>query len=556
MHLSPSVLLGLASLGITASAAPVETRTSSLAAPDDFVKVNGTGFTLNGGPFKFHGTNNYYLPVNSKQLTDEFFPVAESLQIKVIRTWAFADTLASQAGKNGIWFQSFNGTDVKINEGDDGLKMLDYVVEQSGKRGMKLILALVNNWSDFGGMDLYVEAMGGTTHGDFYTNEKVKQTYMNYVKNIVTRKNPLTGVPYNEDPAIFAWELTNEARCKGSTLERGDNCSPATIASWMTEMSAFVKSLDSNHLVTTGDEGFYARPDQAYPDNGSDGVDIEQHMQIPTIDYGTFHTYPEHFKRDPKTYGPQTVRDHSATAEKFGKPIVWEEYGLIAKDTRAQIIPEWHAAVQQSAVSGTLVWMVAGPSYPDFDGFTVHPDDPFIQQLIKDPIAAIASGNSTPTGSPPTSTPAPSTALCAGTTVTATDASARAWGFENGQSCLMATCTGTTVTKTDTAGRAWGFENGKSCLVPTCGSTTAITATDSSARAWGFENGNSCLIPTCATTRTITATDSSARSWGFEDGRSCLIPTCSGGSATAVTSVDSQGRRWGFENGFSCLIPQ
>ncbi|KAI9015012.1 glycoside hydrolase superfamily [Gaertneriomyces semiglobifer] len=538
MHLAPSVWLGLASLGITASAAPVETRTSSLAALDGFVKVNGSGFTVNGSPFKFHGTNNYYLPVNSKQLTDEFFPIAESLQIQVIRTWAFADTLASQAGKNGIWFQSFNGTDVKINEGDDGLKMLDYVVEQSGKRGMKLVLALVNNWSDFGGMDLYVEAMGGTTHGDFYTNDKVKQTYMNYAKNIVTRKNSLTGVPYNEDPAIFAWELTNEARCKGSKLERGDNCSPATIASWMTEMSAFVKSLDSNHLVTTGDEGFYARPDQAYPDNGSDGVDIEKHMQIPTIDYGTFHTYPEHFKRDPKTYGPQTVRDHSATAEKFGKPIVWEEYGLIAKDTRAEIIPEWHAAVRQSAISGTLVWMVAGPSYPDFDGFTVHPDDPFIQQLIKDPIAAITSGNSPGDGGPPsptspetppistgTSTPGSSAALCAGTTITATDASARAWGFENGQSCLMATCTSTTITKTDTAGRAWGFENGKSCLVPTCGST-----------------------------RTITATDSSARPWGFENGRSCLIPTCSRGSATAVTSVDSQGRRWGFENGFSCLI--
>ena len=41
----------------------------------------------------------------------------------------------------------------------------------------------------------------------------------------------------------------NEPRCVG--------CPAGTVADWMTEMAAHVKSLDANHLVATGAEGFF-----------------------------------------------------------------------------------------------------------------------------------------------------------------------------------------------------------------------------------------------------------------------------------------------------------
>ena len=49
-------------------------------------------------------------------------------------------------------------------------------------------------------------------------------------------------------PLCPGWNLINEPRCYrcGAALQR-----------WAAEMASFVKSLDSNHLLTLGSEGFY-----------------------------------------------------------------------------------------------------------------------------------------------------------------------------------------------------------------------------------------------------------------------------------------------------------
>lgn len=53
---------------------------------------------------------------------------------------------------------------------------------------------------------------------------------------------------FTSPPAVFAWDLVNEPRC----YKCGD-----TLAQWVAEMAAFVKGIDSNHLLTVGEEGFY-----------------------------------------------------------------------------------------------------------------------------------------------------------------------------------------------------------------------------------------------------------------------------------------------------------
>ncbi len=58
--------------------------------------------------------------------------------------------------------------------------------------------------------------------------------------------------PYDPHPTPpdRAWDLINEPACR--------DCPPGTIAGWVREMAAYVKGLDSKHLLTVGEEGFYS----------------------------------------------------------------------------------------------------------------------------------------------------------------------------------------------------------------------------------------------------------------------------------------------------------
>ena len=38
------------------------------------------------------------------------------------------------------------------------------------------------------------------------------------------------------------------------------SCTPETITTWAKDISAFIKSIDKNHLVSVGDEGFFNEP--------------------------------------------------------------------------------------------------------------------------------------------------------------------------------------------------------------------------------------------------------------------------------------------------------
>ena len=70
---------------------------------------------------------------------------------------------------------------------------------------------------------------------------------------------------------------------------------------WIEEMASYVKSLDSNHLLTVGSEGYYAtKSDGRCVINPSDyagtvGTDFIRNHQAPGIDFSTVHAYPDHW---------------------------------------------------------------------------------------------------------------------------------------------------------------------------------------------------------------------------------------------------------------------
>ena len=46
------------------------------------------------------------------------------------------------------------------------LSGFDKVVKAADKTGIKLLVALTNNWADYGGMDVYTVNLGGQYHDD------------------------------------------------------------------------------------------------------------------------------------------------------------------------------------------------------------------------------------------------------------------------------------------------------------------------------------------------------------------------------------------------------
>jgi mannan endo-1,4-beta-mannosidase len=205
----------------------------------------------------------------------------------------------------------------------------------------------VNNWDDYGGINTYNAAFGSNAT-TFYTDGPTQKAYKNYIKTLVTR--------YRSSPAVFAWELCNEPRCHG--------CDSSVVTTWATGISQYIKSLDPNHLVTLGDEGWLAPADGlgdgSYAYSGAEGVDFVANLKIKTLDYGVFHLYPNSWGYN-YTWGSEWIAQHDSLGAKAGKPVILEEYGTPFPHNHTGTEAPWQEAVLDSGLAADQIWQFATP---------------------------------------------------------------------------------------------------------------------------------------------------------------------------------------------------
>ncbi|PPR01176.1 hypothetical protein CVT24_006052 [Panaeolus cyanescens] len=347
--------------------APTPTTTSPPPASTGFVKVSGTRFTLNGAKYTVVGGNSYWVGLSGLSDTDmntAFSDIAKAGGT-TCRTWGFNEVTSA----SGTYYQSWSGSSPTVNTGSSGLQSFDRVVSAAKKNNIRLIVALTNNWADYGGMDVYVkQILNSNNHDLFYTDSRVKTAFKNYIGTFVSR--------YANEPTIMAWELANEPRCRGSSGTSSGSCNPSTITTWIQEIAAYIKSVDSNHLVAVGDEGFYNKPSApTYPYQGSEGIDFDANLKVSGIDFGTFHSYPEHWgqSNDITNWGTQWIKDHAASQNSIGKPVILEEFGTTSN--KDSVYTAWFNAIISSGLAGDLVWqsgsrLSSGSSHDD--GFTLN----------------------------------------------------------------------------------------------------------------------------------------------------------------------------------------
>lgn len=385
-----AVLVGLVALAGTIAAS---TPASAGTAPA-FVTRSGARLRSDHHDFRFAGTNNYYLFYQSPAMVDDVLARAAAATFTVVRTWGWSDTGALDGTEstvsrpNGVYFQYWDGSQPAYNDGADGLAHLDYVIWKAGREGIKLIIPFTNNWSDFGGMDQYVRWAGLTHHDDFYTSATIRAWFKDYIAHLLNHVNPLTGLAYKDDPTVMAWELANEPRCGGSgRYPASAGCTTATLTGWARDVSDYIKTVDWHHLVGVGDEGFYCTDptgtDQTT--NCASGVDTRALTGLPSIDYMSYHLYPDSWGKD-AAWGTRWISQHDLDAHRLGKPAILGEFGYQDKATRNPVYQTWTNAFAFTGGTGLTYWMLAGQQddgspYPDYDGYTVYCPSPVCQTL-------------------------------------------------------------------------------------------------------------------------------------------------------------------------------
>jgi mannan endo-1,4-beta-mannosidase len=322
--------------------------------------------TLKGSPFRFGGTNSYPLMYSSQSTVDQILGTVANSNLKVVRMWVFCDGV--QCSGSSFFLQYFNtgtGAPAYNDDNNDGLANVDYAVTEAGTLGIKLIIALTNNWTDYGGMDTYVTWNKGQYHDQFYTDPTIRQWYKNWISHVLNHVNKTTGVAYKDDPAIMAWELSNEPECGGTGPPKGlptsGACTNQTIINWITDAASYIKSIDSNHLVAVGDEGFFCGSASSAGSvscaPGGSGVDSQGFSGVRQIDLVGFHLYPD-------TWGASIassedfIRQHLQEASTLVKPVYMGEFGLESNNVKEVIYNDWTNLILNGGGSGAMFWNV------------------------------------------------------------------------------------------------------------------------------------------------------------------------------------------------------
>lgn len=321
-------LLAVSALVTAATASFPATAGPSGRSADTFVQRDGSTLTLQGKPFRFAGTNLYWLGLDENVggvdhptyfRIDDALKTARAMNATVVRSHTLGTSLGCpkciqpEAGE-------FN---------EDAFAPIDYAIARARAYGLRLIVPLTDQWDYYhGGYPTMAKWLGLKEPKDFYTDPRAKAAYKDYVRHVLDHVNPYTGLAYKNDPTIMSWELGNEL----NDMTRD----------WVDEMGAHVGRLAPRHLISAGRQ---------------QGVDAAA-LASDEVDIVDVHYYPS-------SAGAMTA--DAARVTDRGKVYIAGEHGsdsLTAADALA--------LADEPAVTGVLSWSLFG--HADDHGYVQHDD--------------------------------------------------------------------------------------------------------------------------------------------------------------------------------------
>ncbi|PWD99386.1 glycoside hydrolase 5 family protein [Marinilabilia rubra] len=220
----------------------------------------------------------------------------------------------------------------------------DMVLKIANETGVRVIFSFLNNWKWMGGVPQYAE-FRGKGFDDFWVDEQLIEDFKKTIEFTINRTNTLTGVKYKDDKAIMCWETGNELK------------SPYP---WVKEIAAYIKELDSNHLLM---DGFYAVDDQRYVHPES--------VEDPNIDILSSH----HYEQNPFDQFENIKKNLEIIDGR--KPYILGELGFESTSAHERI---YDYIIANDEIAGTFNWSIR--SHRREGGFYWH-SEPVGHNLYK-----------------------------------------------------------------------------------------------------------------------------------------------------------------------------
>jgi mannan endo-1,4-beta-mannosidase len=267
--------------------------------------------------------------------------------------------------------------------GQAGMRALDALIARAERAGIRLLLVLTNNWADSGGAPKVIATVApgeGLGKDAFYSDPRAIGAQQAFVRALATRSNHVTGRAYRDEPAIFAWELANEARIDGR--RRG---APDPLVAWARAMADTLRAAGARQPIAWGGSGH----------RGKRGEDLDAIADDGAVDVLTLHLYPGAHSSwsaaspaplrsgAARLLGAAVIHDRAVLARRYGMPLLIEELGHpmparvqgLARDReRAEVLRALLAVADEHGVA-TFPWMIGERGRPDYDGHLIRPED-------------------------------------------------------------------------------------------------------------------------------------------------------------------------------------
>jgi len=239
------------------------------AADPGFVRLadHGTGLTLKERPYRAIGVN---IPHLTQAWMGTWFHRNQFYESPKAMRQAMVEAI-EDAAQHGFAFIRFFGSpgypketaEVYHKDKAEYWRQMDELFALCRKHGLKLVpsLGVLSKWH---------QEFGEPRSAVFDPKSQTHAATRDYVREFVTR--------YRNDPTVLMWELENEAFLKADVVAEGqpglpagvfpegsaarretytdeDNLRFEQLVDFYQDITAFIKELDPNHLVTSGDSG-------------------------------------------------------------------------------------------------------------------------------------------------------------------------------------------------------------------------------------------------------------------------------------------------------------